>query len=79
MDIGAALKRLRERRGWTQRDLAAQSGLSQSYIAKLEPPNRPGEYKSSRQINPSLAVLGQLAEAFGIPIEQLLRESRRAE
>ncbi len=79
MDIGVAVKRLRERRGWTQRDLAAESGLSQSYIAKLEPPSRPGELKSSRETNPSLAVLGQLAEAFGITIEQLLRESRRPE
>jgi transcriptional regulator with XRE-family HTH domain len=78
MDLGAALKRLREARGLTQVELAARAGLSQGYIAKLEPPNRPDAHKSSRQTNPSLAVLGQLAEALEVSLEQLLREGRRS-
>jgi transcriptional regulator with XRE-family HTH domain len=79
MEIGAALKRLREARGLTQTELAVRAGLSQGYIAKLEPPNRPGQYKSSHQGNPSLTVLTQLAAGLGISVEHLLRESRRTE
>ena len=79
MEIGSALKRLREARRLTQTELAHRAGLSQGYIAKLEPPNRPGEYKASHQTNPSLAVLTQLAQGLGITVEHLLRESRRAE
>jgi transcriptional regulator with XRE-family HTH domain len=79
MEIGAALKRLREARGLTQAELATRAGLSQGYIAKLEPSNRPGQHKSSHQTNPSLAVLTQLAQGLGITIEHLLRESRRSE
>ncbi len=79
MDFPAALKRLRETRGLTQAELAQQAGLSQGYIAKLEPANRPHQYKASHQTNPSLAVLTQLAQGLGITIEHLLRESRRSE
>ena len=78
MDIGAALKRLREARGLTQTDLALRAGVSQGYIAKLEPTNRPGQHKSSHQRNPSLQVLTQLAEGLEISVEHLLRESRRS-
>jgi transcriptional regulator with XRE-family HTH domain len=79
MEIGAALKRLREARGLTQTELAVRAGLSQGYIAKLEPPNRPGQHKASHQTNPSLTVLTQLATGLGITVEHLLRESRRSE
>jgi len=78
MELGAAVRRLREARGWTQRELAERTGVSQGYIAKLEPASRPDQYKSSRQTNPSLAILGRLADGLGISIEQLLKESRRA-
>ncbi len=79
MDLAAALQRLRAARRLTQAELAQRAGLSQGYIAKLEPPNRPGEYKVSHQTNPSLAVLTQLAQGLGITVEHLLRESRRTE
>lgn len=79
MEIAGALKRLREARRLTQTELAERAGLSQGYIAKLEPPNRPGEYKASHQTNPSLAVLTQLAQGLNISIEHLLKESRRSE
>ena len=79
MDLAVALKRLREARRLTQAELAQRAGLSQGYIAKLEPSNRPDQYKSSHQTNPSLAVLTQLAQGLGITIEHLLRESRRTE
>ena len=78
MEIGSALQRLREARGLTQTELAQRAGLSQGYIAKLEPSNRPGQHKASHQTNPSLAVLTQLAAGLGITVEILLRESRRS-
>ena len=78
MEISAALKRLREARGLTQVELAARAGLSQGYIAKLEPSNRPGQHKASHQTNPSLAVLTQLALGLGITVEHFIRESRRS-
>ena len=78
MDIAAALQRLREARRLTQAELAQRAGLSQGYIAKLEPATRPGQYKASHQTNPSLAVLTQLAMGLGITVEHLLKESRRS-
>ena len=78
MDLAVALKRLREARRLTQAELAQRAGLSQGYIAKLEPTNRPGQYKASHQTNPSLAVLTQLAMGLGITVEHLLKESRRS-
>ncbi len=78
MEISAALKRLREARGLTQTELAERAGLSQGYIAKLEPANRPGAYKASHQTNPSLAVLTQLAQGLGMTVEHFIRESRRS-
>ena len=79
MEISAALKRLRDARGLTQGELAARAGLSQGYIAKLEPSNRPGHHKASHQTNPSLAVLTQLAMGLGITVEHFIRESRRSQ
>lgn len=66
------LKELREKRGMTQEELAKRSGVSQGYIAKLEPANRPGRKKKSRQVNPSLETLKRLARALGVPVGELL-------
>ena len=57
-------------------ELAQRAGLSQGYIAKLEPPTRAGQYKASHQTNPSLAVLTKLAEGLGMTVEHLLRVVR---
>lgn len=35
-DLGALVKRLRLRHGWTQRQLAAALGVSQRYIYEIE-------------------------------------------
>ena len=66
------IKELRERRGMTQEELARRAGVSQGYVAKLEPPSRPGRRKTVRQTNPSLDVLKRLARAFGVPVTELL-------
>jgi transcriptional regulator with XRE-family HTH domain len=34
--LGTAIRRIRQRRGWRQRDLAGKSGVSQSVVSRLE-------------------------------------------
>jgi transcriptional regulator with XRE-family HTH domain len=66
------IKDLREKRGMTQEQLAKRSGVSQGYIAKLEPSNRSGLPKEIRHHNPSLFILKKLARALGVPVTELL-------
>lgn len=66
------IKELRERRGMTQEQLAKRAGVSQGYIAKLEPSSRPGRAKAVRKANPSLPTLKRLARALGVPVTELL-------
>lgn len=63
--VGERLRELRLVRGWTLRDLATHSGVSQGMLSKLE----------SRSVNPSLSVIGRLATAFGHTIGQFLGEN----
>lgn len=66
------IKELRESRGLTQEQLAKRAGVSQGYIAKLEPASRPGWKKISRQANPSITTLKKLARALGVPVTEIL-------
>ena len=66
------IKALREQQGLTQEQLAKRAKVSQGYIAKLEPSNRPGQTKTTRKMNPSLPVLRRLAKALGVPVGELL-------
>ena len=52
----------REKRGLSQRDLAAQAGVSASYVAEIETGKKPG----------SAEALFKLAEVLAIPMENLL-------
>jgi transcriptional regulator with XRE-family HTH domain len=62
--FGAAVRRLREARGWTQEQLAERSEMNASYLGFLE-----------RGDNvPTLSIIIQLAEAFGMEPAELLRE-----
>jgi transcriptional regulator with XRE-family HTH domain len=60
-DLGARIRSLRMRRGWTQDDLGARSGLSKSYLSRLEEGDR----------QPSVAALLSIANAFGMSVNQL--------
>ena len=53
-DIGATIKALRKAAGLTQRELAEKSGVSYSYLTKLE---------SGESDNPTVAVLKAIEEA----------------
>ena len=61
--IGAVIRRLRTRRGLTQDQLAARSGLTQSGLSKLEAGERP---------NPGMTTLKKLAKALDVPVGELL-------
>ncbi len=62
--LGNNVRAWRERLGWTQPELSQRSGVLQSIISDLE---------SGKQRNIRSDKLAQLATAFGIPVDQLLR------
>ncbi|AOQ24364.1 hypothetical protein MTAT_23930 [Moorella thermoacetica] len=62
--LGAKLKRLREKIGLTQKELAQQVGISHSLIGQIE----------TDRIQPSLSTLSSLAEALGVSTCYFLME-----
>ena len=60
--MAARLKALRDRKGLTQVQLAEKSGVSRTYLARLE---------SGRQ-DPTLSTLEKLAKALGVKVGRLL-------
>ena len=59
---GRAIRRLRERRLWSRRELARQAGISPSAIAPIE----------EGRVHVQLSTIGKLAEALGVDSELLL-------
>lgn len=59
--LGKRLSGLRESRGWTLDDLAARSGLSLSYLSRVESGDR----------QPSLGTLSVLAQVYGVTLASL--------
>ena len=53
-ELGAAVRRLREERGWTQKQLAREAGMTQSAIARFE----------AGGTTPTLPVLNRIAQAL---------------
>jgi XRE family aerobic/anaerobic benzoate catabolism transcriptional regulator len=64
-EIGALLRRGRAKHGMTRRQLAAESGASERYLAQIE----------SGQGNPSVIILKSIAAALDVPIVALLPRS----
>ncbi len=60
--VGARLKRLRAQRGITLTDLAGTTGISKSTLSRLE----------TGQRRPSLEVLLPLAQAYRVPLDELV-------
>ncbi len=61
-EVGPRLKRLRARRGVTLTALATRTGISKSTLSRLE----------SSQRKPSLELLLPLAEAYQVPLDELV-------
>lgn len=61
--LATKLRRLRAERGWSQEDLAAESGLDRSFVAHVE--------REARNI--SIDNIEKLAAALNVPIFELLR------
>lgn len=65
MAVGTVLKAAREQRGWSQRELARQSGVSVSYISMLE---------RGERNRVSADILQQIARVLGLTIDALLSD-----
>jgi transcriptional regulator with XRE-family HTH domain len=60
--VAIRVKRLRERRGMTQEQLAERADISRTYLARLE---------TARQ-DPTLGTLEKLAKALKVKVTELL-------
>lgn len=61
--FGTRIRRLRERLGWDQADLAAASGVSRETISRIE----------NGRTQPNLRTQEYLAQSFGLSMAQLMR------
>ena len=61
--VAVRIRQLREKRGWTKRDLAREAKISYGYLWRLE---------AARQ-DPTLTVLEKLAQALKVPVGKLLK------
>ncbi len=62
--LAANVRRIREGKGWSQEKLAELAELDRTYISGIERGLR----------NPTVAVVQRIADAFGVPAPDLLRE-----
>lgn len=60
--LGLRIKELRVEHGFTQEELSDRSGMFRTYMSRVE----------SGQANPTLTMLYQIADAFGIDVRDLL-------
>ncbi|MEW6544622.1 MAG: helix-turn-helix transcriptional regulator [Nitrospirota bacterium] len=67
-EFGAKVRYLREKKKWSQEELAHVSGIHVTYLSGLERGHR----------NPTLNVISHLAAAFGITTSELLRSVSEA-
>ncbi len=64
MSLGEYIAAKRKKKGWSQRDLATASNISNAEISRLE---------SGKRKEPSPSVLKEIAKALGVPFEELLQ------
>lgn len=62
MNIGNAIKELRQQKGFKQADFAVKCGLSQSYLSSIEKGRK----------DPTISVLKQIAGTLSIPTPVLV-------
>jgi len=64
MSVGANIRSIRERKGFTQAAIAAQAGISQAMLCQIERETK----------NPSLQVSAEIAKAMKCSIDDFLNE-----
>lgn len=62
--LGSFIKERRMAREWSKRALAEKSGISHSEVHRIE---------NGERTNPSVPVLNSLADALGVPKDEMLR------
>src|SRR5712671_311214 len=62
-DLGLTIRRLRESRQLSLKEVAARSGLTQSFLSQVE----------RNLTSPSVASLRRVAQAFGVPLTELFQ------
>ncbi|HWH60449.1 MAG TPA: helix-turn-helix transcriptional regulator [Terriglobales bacterium] len=62
-ELGARVRALRQKKGWSQEDLAHESGLARSFTGAIE--------RGEKDVR--LSTLAKLANTLRIPISQLFR------
>jgi transcriptional regulator with XRE-family HTH domain len=62
--VGLNVQRLRKEKGWSQEDLAFESGLHRTYISGIERGVR----------NPTVLILDQIAGALAVKANRLLEK-----
>ncbi|NKB59585.1 MAG: helix-turn-helix domain-containing protein [Alphaproteobacteria bacterium] len=65
--VGINLRRLRLEKGWSQEDMAFESGLHRTYVSGIERGVR----------NPTLLILEKLATTLGVAPAELVAHRRR--
>ena len=63
MPIGQRIQRRRQQLGWTQEDLARESGVPQSAISRIE---------QGQRKNPGADVIRRLARSLGVTSDWLI-------
>jgi len=69
-EFGEFLRQLRQSKEFSQKDTAAQSGVSSAYLAQLE---------RGQRNPPSRKIMSRLAEVYGVTLQELLGKAYGAE
>ncbi len=64
--VGQNVKRIRKERGWSQEELAFESGLHRTYISGIE--------RGAR--NPTILILARLAKTLRVAVDDLVKDRR---
>ena len=60
------IKTLRERRGWSQSELARKAGIRQGVLSDIE---------SGKTKHPRVDTIAAIAQALGVPMEKLMKKA----